>query len=606
MISFIHRYLSYSLQTFYLRKAFKMNFKDILNKYITLLDTSYSELAKISGLGTSTLSRYRTGLRVPGYDSPSVSKIVRGFKDIGLSKGIVIDTAKLRSEINQSLNCNLTVDYETYINNINLLLHAVGIRSKQLAEAVSYDTSHISKILSCKRHPGNISAFTDAVTQLANEQIHLKDDPDINNAISVLINADPGRINDASYLKESISNWLRSGHIHMGDQPVGDLLKKVDSYNIFEYIDSSNFEHINIPEGSLHLPSIKAYYNYAGMREAEIDFLRVALNSPAPDELVLYSDMPMIVLLEDMDFQRKWIFLMAQLLKQDIHIHHIHNVNRPVNELITYVENTLPFYMTGKITPYYLSEYPDEIFHHMIKVSNSAALTGMTITGYHDNGRYTLNKNKADIIFYKTMAENLLSKAKPLMDIYRADKKREFSDHMLSLASFGKQTVISCSLPIYTISNTLFAKILRRCGLSQAEIASALRIEKIIRDHHLSFLERGNLHMDIPVCSKAEFDKNPQKLFLSEFFIDTECPYLYEEYLEHLEDTKKFAKEHDNVVLTFNDNPSFKNINITIVEGREVIVSKNTLPPIHFIISHPKMVTAFSTYVVQERPTAKA
>ena len=42
-----------------------MNFAKKLNEYIELLDCTAKELAETSGLSAATLSRYRTGSRLP-------------------------------------------------------------------------------------------------------------------------------------------------------------------------------------------------------------------------------------------------------------------------------------------------------------------------------------------------------------------------------------------------------------------------------------------------------------------------------------------------------------------------------------------------------------
>ena len=61
-----------------------------------------------------------------------------------------------------------------------------------------------------------------------------------------------------------------------------------------------------------------------------------------------------------------------------------------------------------------------------MKVSGSAALTGEAIRGYHNEGKYYLTKNKEEIAHYQKYAERLLSKASPLMEIYRKEHSRSF------------------------------------------------------------------------------------------------------------------------------------------------------------------------------------
>lgn len=58
---------------------------------------------------------------------------------------------------------------------------------------------------------------------------------------------------------------------------------------------------------------------------------------------------------------------------------------------------------------------------HLLKVSGAAALQGEAIYGHHTQGRYYLTKHKTEISYYKEMAELLLEKASPLMEIFRGN-----------------------------------------------------------------------------------------------------------------------------------------------------------------------------------------
>ena len=90
------------------------------------------------------------------------------------------------------------------------------------------------------------------------------------------------------------------------------------------------------------------------------------------------------------------------------------------------LESWIPMYMTGQISPYYFKQPQNSPFSHLLKVSGSAALTGEAIRGYHNEGKYYLTKNKEEIAHYQKYAERLLSKASPLMEIYRKEHSRIF------------------------------------------------------------------------------------------------------------------------------------------------------------------------------------
>ena len=73
--------------------------------------------------------------------------------------------------------------------------------------------------------------------------------------------------------------------------------------------------------------------------------------------------------------------------------------------------------------------------------------------------------------------------------------------------------------------------------------------------------------------------------------------YTYEEYLEHLSDTKKYMKNSKNYKILFSKTNTFRNINITIHSNKWVMVSKNMHPAIHFVIYHPKLRDAIENFI---------
>ena len=74
------------------------------------------------------------------------------------------------------------------------------------------------------------------------------------------------------------------------------------------------------------------------------------------------------------------------MLKKGLHLNQIHNIDRSFDEMMLGLESWIPMYMTGQISPYYLKGIQNGVFHHFLKVSGSAALTGEAIAGYHSDG----------------------------------------------------------------------------------------------------------------------------------------------------------------------------------------------------------------------------
>ena len=105
----------------------------------------------------------------------------------------------------------------------------------------------------------------------------------------------------------------------------------------------------------------------------------------------MYSDMPITEMAKDPDFPKKWMFGMALLLKKGLHLDQIHHLDRSFEEMMLGLESWIPMYMTGQISPYYLKSDPGNVFHHFLKVSGAAVLSGEAISGHHSEGRYYLS-----------------------------------------------------------------------------------------------------------------------------------------------------------------------------------------------------------------------
>lgn len=184
------------------------------------------------------------------------------------------------------------------------------------------------------------------------------------------------------------------------------------------------------------------------------------------------------------------------------------------------------------------------------------------------------------------------------MDIYHIENKNAFEAFLSSDANIkGNRRRILSSLPIHTISDELLLKILKRNKINDDNIKTILDSLEKHRQSVEKILENNILEDEIGNLSKKEFEKFPPVLSLSNFFYENNIYYSYEEYLEHLSETKKYMNSHNNYKIIENKTNTFRNINITIHSGKLVMISKNTHPAIHFVIHHPKLRDAIENFI---------
>lgn len=121
--------------------------------------------------------------------------------------------------------------------------------------------------------------------------------------------------------------------------------------------------------------------------------------------------------------------------------------------------------------------------------------------------------------YYTARAQELLSAARPLMDIYRIDNKNEFNAFLqVDSEAIGKRRSILSSLPLYTIDASLLVEMLARSGFDGEEAAGIADAASSARRRVVHILETSEIHVEIPLLTREEFEVYPLNLDLSNVF----------------------------------------------------------------------------------------
>ena len=571
-----------------------MKFKDSLNSYIKKIGCSNKMLSEVSGVSAETVGRYRKGTRVPQKDSEHLRKLAEGMAVAARQQGLALSAEEILLEWKDAIGGAAEVEYEAYILNLKKMLSSLEINNSELAKSLKYDPSYISRILSGQRKPSEIHQFMEKVSRFIARRVAEK-----NNIQSLM------RLTGCSYhdvINEPIcidvvSEWLISARSAVDHRPdMKRFLAKIENFDPDEYVQTIRFDKIRLAEPLYRPPSSKHYTGIKQMMESELDFMLSTVTSPSMEDVILYSDMPMLEMAKDAEFPQKWMLGMAMMLKKGLHLHIIHNVDRPIGEMMLGLESYIPMYMTGQISPYYLKVNNNSSFLHIIKVSGAAALSGEAIAGFHNEGRYYFTGNKAELPYYRKRAEQLLKKSYPLMEIYNAARQWEFMNYYQETAVKDDKRMILTHLPLFTLSEELLEKMISYHLLNKAEAGKVRSFVREEKERMEEFLKEHTLVMEIPYVTEKQFAEKPIAVCCPEIFLNGKLSYSYEDYLLHLRQTEKFAAAHPRCRMVKNPAPAFRNINITIANGKYVIVSKSNSPAIHFVIKHPKMVEAFENF----------
>lgn len=569
-----------------------MNFKEVLNKYLKELNCSSKKLSNESGLSESVISRYRSGERTPVKNSEQLNKLTNALFNIAKDNDKNKYTFdKIESDFNSTLASD-DFDYTTFSNNLNTLITSLNINTHEMSKYIVFDASHISRIRYGKAKPSNPVEFSNKICSYILNRY--KNPDDINNLMMIIGCKKSDLSNEKIY--STLFNWLTSEIVPVKNQ-ISDFLHHLDSFNLDDYIKVIKFDELKVPSIPFYKAKTKHYYGIEEMKQGELNFFKGTVLSKSKEDIFMCSDMPMEDMAKDIDFGKKWMFAIAMCLKKGHHLNIIHNLDRPFNEMMLGLESWIPIYMTGQISPYYLSNLKNNIYNHLNYVSAAAALSGECINGFHNKGMYYLTTNKNEIEYYKEKSDLLLKKAKPLMEIYRESNIKEY--HLF----LKKDENIECdrtryisSLPLFTISDELLIKILKRNKLTKEEIDKIIKYKNNEFKYMNSILKKNKVFDYIYVIKEDEFISDTPSLLLNNLFIDKTINYTYKEYIEHLKLTNEYSKNNKNYNILTEKDKTFKNITITILKNNHVIISKNSNPTIHFVIRHPKLVAAIESF----------
>lgn len=576
----------------------KMNFQECLNNYIIQIRCNGKELARNSKISETVISWYRKGERAPSADSEYLKKLSDGIIKTVAEKGIRDFKAdKVLQTLRESLEDNRD---EPAFNSqkLDILLRELDINISRIAAFLHYDPSYLSKIRTGKRNPAHQQQFIEKICEYVAS--NYKDEQD-RKKVTYLIQCNEDEITDSSLYRKKLREWLSSSKPEDVDY-VSGFLRKVDSFNLDDYIRVIHFDSFKVPKVPFQLPVSRHYYGLKEMREGELDFLKHTVLSKSMKALYICSDMPVEDMAADKDFAKKYMFGLAMVLKKGLHIHIIHDVERPMKDMMLGLENWVPLYMTGQISPYYLKGVQNRVYSHLHYCSGQVAMTGDCISGHHDLAHYYLTSRKEEVSISQKNMEFLLKKAHPLMDIYREERKKELYAALIENAGKeGRRRRVLAVPDLGVLPKKLLEEILERNHVSADDKTTIIEYYRRDRECLETVLKHSIVEDEVSEICEEEYGKYPPVLPIAECFLEKDIHLTYEEYLACIKAGREYAKANENYQFNLTKIKGFHNIQITCFEGKWCMISKNRAPAIHFVIHHPKLRYALENMVLPIR-----
>ena len=113
-----------------------------------------------------------------------------------------------------------------------------------------YDPSYLSKIRTGKRNPAHHQQFIEKICEYVAS--NYKDEQD-RKKVTYLIQCNEDEITDSSLYRKKLREWLSSSKPEDVDY-VSGFLRKVDSFNLDDYIRAIHFDSFKVPKVPFQLP----------------------------------------------------------------------------------------------------------------------------------------------------------------------------------------------------------------------------------------------------------------------------------------------------------------------------------------------------------------
>lgn len=555
------------------------DFRDLLNAYMKEAGCTGIQLSERSGISGSTLSRYRLGTRIPDRGSRQVWNIAESLHDLGVSE----NPETIEDRLNQTLS-DAELGFDHVGERLDDLTRYFGMNLTELARALHFDPSYLSRIRQGNRHPSKPGTFAEQISRYVVENY---DSAENRAKAARLMGCRPQDLEGTGYFNH-LMHWFRAGDLrHQG--PAYQFLRRLDHFRQSAY--QREHHPFYIPPLTLPEEVSRTGSTHQELKEAELDFLHLTAIGKSRQPVFMYSDMPGQVPSEDPDFQKRWNQGLEKLLGKGLVVTLIENMERPFGDLVQDMTSRIPSYMTGSLASGCLPDTPTDIFRRLFFSSGSVSLTGEYIDGPPRNERFLLSSSEDQLALARDRAESLLSRAQPLLLTFREENAEDFRNFLKTTLSEedGADRYLT-SLPFWTLTESLLRRILKHNRVPEDETEKYMA--ELSRERALTekFLEDKQLRDTVP--DPETTGRNYPALTLPWTFSERKLECTPRQLKDHLRETERMAEACENYSLDLRSELLFRNIEVTVSGDHTAVISKKSDPVVHFAVRWPELVTS--------------
>ncbi len=409
-------------------------FGDLLKKYMEEAEVGVKDLADASGLSVSTISRYRSGERLPAPDGEELQNLLKALERYY--------PAERHEELREAFAAVMpadTIRKQAFADRLSYLVKYLSLNQRKLAAYVGYDASFLSRIMSGKRLPSDMDQLSEktsefVVKQLKNREVRSRLEDLLECGIPELPNEQ-----EEKELIAEIREWLvktgdsvphgTNGTLSDSDSAMG-FLQYLDAFDLNDYLKKVHFDKVIVPPAISGRRPARHFYGVEGMRAAELEFCKRVVFGKEKDPVWMFSNFPMEEAAKDENFPKKYMLMLVLMIKKGLTLNILHDLDRPLPEMMMGLQGWIPMYMAGKVSPYYMDEPEKDGWSHLIRISGNCALVGECIGKDLSTAHMYLTSDAEEIRGLSRYRDHFFDRAKPLVEFFQTEEEWKLLDEV--------------------------------------------------------------------------------------------------------------------------------------------------------------------------------
>lgn len=351
------------------------------------------------------------------------------------------------------------------LTNLGLILSALRLTSRNLAEMLNVHYSLVSKWLNRKRP---LRQNTDYMKRIVDIILNI-DTPNRYAVVrSLLLDVYPdadlsGRENIAVYLSSFLST----------EAPTA---ADIDKWDMPDYSKiSSRFK-------------VDVYLKEAGRQSGLLRLIDSALTLSPNQELLLYGRESMGWQMDYPEFQKHWLQKHMEVLRKGNKLTILHTVDRPPEELLFSLMHWIPLHLTRRTEAYYLPDYTDSTLRTSITVLRGrAAIAGVSADGFDGEmaSYYTTDPGAV-----KRMENCFFALRQNSVPLFISPEGEQATTMALDMSIRKYDSFVYSSLPLqYGLESTDYGRLLKENNIEGEDYARCMIFFEQDKSHLFSVLD---------------------------------------------------------------------------------------------------------------------